>query len=77
MCLKFSHYILASVQNIRVFSFQGFDKVAELLIQNGADVNIIGENGKTALILSAEKGKMSFKIYMFGIFVDNDNRPPN
>lgn len=37
--------------------FSGFDKVAELLIQNGADTNIVGLLGENALIYAAEKGK--------------------
>lgn len=40
------------------FSFcLGFDKVAELLIGKGADVNIVANNGDTALINAAYKGK--------------------
>lgn len=35
----------------------GFDKVAELLIQNGADVNIVGNYNETALMKASEQGK--------------------
>lgn len=35
----------------------GHDKVAELLIRKGADVNIVTDNGDTALIIAADKGK--------------------
>lgn len=42
-----------------VISFLGFDKVAELLIQGGADVNIVGQTGN-ALTHAAEKGKKDF-----------------
>lgn len=38
-------------------SLLGFDKVAELLIQNGADVSIVGQDGTTALTLASRKGK--------------------
>lgn len=34
-----------------------FKKTAELLIQNGADVNIVSQSGKTALIHATENGK--------------------
>lgn len=36
----------------------GYDKVAELLIQNGADVNIVGQHGSTALTWAAIKGNI-------------------
>lgn len=43
---------------IRLYiSFLEHIKVAELLIQKGADVNIIGEFDRTALIWAAKKGK--------------------
>lgn len=35
----------------------GFDKIAELLIQNGAKVNVVGQSGGTALMKAAAKGK--------------------
>ena len=35
----------------------GFPKIAELLIQNGADINHVGQHGRTALILAANYGK--------------------
>lgn len=37
----------------------GFNSGAELLIQNGANVNFVAENGQTALIDAAGKGKNS------------------
>lgn len=37
------------VINGSLSSFIGFDKVAELLIQKGADVNIVGDYGNTPL----------------------------
>lgn len=36
----------------------------ELLIQNGADPNIGGTSGKTALIWAAEKGENLFYIHL-------------
>lgn len=39
-------------------SFLGFDKIAELLIQKGADVNVLGQFGRTALSWAATKGKI-------------------
>lgn len=36
--------------------FLGFDKIAELLIENGADVNIVGNNDLTPLMYAADKG---------------------
>lgn len=33
----------------------GFRKTAEVLIQNGADVNLVGHDGKTALMHATEK----------------------
>lgn len=40
-----------------IFIFLGFDKIAELLIENGADVNNVGGGGKTALMHAVSKGK--------------------
>lgn len=37
--------------------FLGNDKIAEYLIQNGADVNVMGHRNATALTSAAEKGK--------------------
>lgn len=37
--------------------WKGFDTAAKLLIQNGADVNVVGEHGNTALIWAAANGK--------------------
>lgn len=37
--------------------FSGHEKVAELLIQNGADPNVVGKFGRAALVRAAEKGK--------------------
>lgn len=39
--------------------FLGFSKITELLVQKGADVNLVGRDGKTALIWSAEQGEKS------------------
>lgn len=38
----------------------GFDRIAELLIQNGANVTVVGQLGRTALYMAAEKGKICF-----------------
>lgn len=40
--------------------FSEFDNVAEFLIQKGADVNVVGENGYTALMWAAQKGEEIF-----------------
>ena len=45
---------------MRIFS--GFDKVAKLLIQKGADINLVGNYGKTALGYAVQIGKAK----MFG-----------
>lgn len=39
------------------FPILGHDKVAELLIQKGANVNLVGRSGNTALMYAAQKGK--------------------
>lgn len=36
--------------------FPGFENIAELLIRNGADVNVVGQHAYTALILAALNG---------------------
>lgn len=38
--------------------FLGFNKTAELLIQNGANVNFVGSNGDTALNHAAFNGEI-------------------
>lgn len=38
--------------------FLGHDEIAEILIQNGADVNAVGPRNLTALNLAADKGKL-------------------
>lgn len=38
-------------------AFQGFDKVAEVLIQNGSDIAAVGEFGETLLMDAAKRGK--------------------
>lgn len=40
-----------------IFFGEGFDKAAELLIEKGADVNIVGKNKQTALTWAAYSGK--------------------
>lgn len=43
----------------------GYDKAATILIQKGADVNVVGKYGKTALIEAANKGKQMFGNFEF------------
>lgn len=45
----------------------GYEKVAELLIRSGIDVNIVGQDRNTALIVSANKG--SFCIFFASIII--------
>lgn len=40
----------------RSVSFVGYSEIAELLIQKGADVNLLGQDGNTALILASFRG---------------------
>lgn len=35
----------------------GYDRSAELLIEKGADVNVVGNDGKTALMQAATSSK--------------------
>lgn len=37
----------------------GYDKIAKPLIQYGANVNVVGQNGSTPLTLAAEKGRQT------------------
>lgn len=39
--------------------YLGYAKIAEMLIQNGADVDIRGPEGETALIRAIHTGKFS------------------
>lgn len=41
-----------------IFFGLGFDKVAELLVERGADINIQGQGGHTALNWAAYGGNM-------------------
>lgn len=43
----------------------GREKVADLLIKNGAEVNKKDENGKTALHAAAENGNIGYKLFKF------------
>lgn len=43
--------------------FSGFSKITELLIQKNANVNVVGRDGKTALIWSAEQGEKSERFF--------------
>ena len=45
------------VSKIVLSSCLGFDKVAELIIQNGADVTVVGNGTNTPLIWATQKSK--------------------
>lgn len=53
--LCFSYF--CKLSKIQYFFGEGFDKAAELLIEKGADVNIVGKNKQTALTWAAYSGK--------------------
>lgn len=38
--------------------FSGYEKIAEILIENGADVNATNSNGYTALTFAARNGNV-------------------
>lgn len=58
------------VSTIILFSI-GFDKVAELLIQKGANFDIVGEYGYTALIWAAQNGEIYFsQILLCGLLTE-------
>lgn len=42
----------------------GYDRIAELLIENGADVNIVGKNTNTTLAWAAKLGKKLIFIHL-------------
>lgn len=46
-----------SSKNNNAHPFLGFDQIAELLIQKGANINVVGSEGNTALIWAAKNGK--------------------
>lgn len=45
---------------VRVFTFlnSGLEKTVKLLIENGADVNLVIDENETALILATSKGNV-------------------
>lgn len=42
--------------NISIHLLSGYYKVVETLIQNGTNVNVEDENGRTPLMMAAQKG---------------------
>lgn len=43
---------------LSIYSYSGFEKIVQMLIEKGADVNVVAQHGgNTALIRAAEKGK--------------------
>lgn len=51
-CLIF----IAKIYKDVVCLWSGFEKIAELLIRNGANANLASDNGDTPLIIAANKG---------------------
>lgn len=51
-----SRDVKVAIKKETFWSFLGFDKVAHLLIQNGANVHTVGRFGSTALTWTAQKG---------------------
>lgn len=73
------HMNLKIVQNelwYRPNFFLGFDKIAEYLIQNGADVNAIGQDGNSVLIWAAYNGKKFFHVFEIVIGHSANNKRP-
>lgn len=55
----------------KAISFLGYEKIAEFLIEKGADVNVLGSDGSSALTLAADKGMQcilfGFVYLFFGV----------
>lgn len=48
---------------ISIYLFSGYDKNAELLIKNGADVNLANKNGATPIDIAAFNGKKPIECF--------------
>lgn len=49
------------------FVFTGFEKIAELLIDHGAKINVVDNEENCALVFAAKKGKTSFDCFSYVI----------
>ncbi len=56
-------------------SSRGFSKIVQLLVDNGADVNIINNQHKTALMLASEYGHDEVIVILLAVNPDPDYRP--
>lgn len=55
-----NNFTLKFKQPIKILSFlcSGNDKIVDLLVDNGADINLKNNDGKTALDIALEKGSL-------------------
>lgn len=59
---------------VYIFFGLGFDKVAELLIEKGADVNVVGQGGHTALNWAAYGGNPCLSNQISSLFFNENQR---
>lgn len=59
--------IIWNLSRNKTSPFLGFDKIAVLLIQGGADVNVVGQYGYTALNYAVDMGKKNFSLKTYDL----------